>query len=92
MSGSQKCHHPDFQFNVVCHVFEEDTLKQFEISGKCTVCDGRVIFRGNMPIGVGWNEPHMTLEADAVTLPAFVEGDVVDESKARPGFRIDVSI
>lgn len=90
MSASSQCPHPGFDFNVDVQRFTDDTIIMAEITGHCTACGKPVTFRGRLPMGVHWDQPTISVDATELRLPVVVEGDQVDESKARPSFGIDL--
>lgn len=90
MSASTQCPHTDFYFNVAVARIENDTLKMADITGRCTVCGKAAVFRCKAPIGMNWDFPTTSPDAQELRLPFSVDGDPVDEARPRPGFSITV--
>lgn len=90
MSGSAQCPHLEFAFQIRVDRFEDDTIKQAEIRGKCLNCDRPIVFRCDLPMGVSWTRPALSTDAQELRLPIVVEGDEVDESKPRASFTVNV--
>lgn len=88
MSGSSQCPHLDFSFQINVARFEDDTIKQADITGKCMNCDQPIVFRCDLPMGVSWTHPTLSSDAQELRLPVVVLGDEVDEAKPRPSFSV----
>ncbi|MER9665501.1 hypothetical protein [Mesorhizobium sp. M0130] len=88
MSGSAQCPHVDFQFEVKVARFDDDTIKQADITGRCINCDKPLVFFCDLPMGVSWTHPTLSTDAQELRLPVVVLGDEVDEAKPRPSFSV----
>lgn len=77
MSESQ-CPHLEYKANVAIGRIEGDTVKAVDITARCLNCDKPLVFICKAPIGVSWNTPALSMDGTELRVPAYVEGDVVD--------------
>lgn len=77
-----------FQCNVAN--IEDDTIKYADISARCDICHKPAVFRSDLPLGVNWRHPTLSMDAQELSLPFTIEGDEFDEDKPRPSYSIKV--